>query len=264
MLDAELENQLVAAYLLKGVKWIEAQATDSDYVADTKMSTPLEHLFDYEAKSQLYERELVNQFVESYGEDRPSYEKWIAFLEKKIEPLRDVLRHKSVDACPFDTKLLVECIKRDLGVKVTETEIKRLALNLTEAKIQLTEAEISSLKGHWTALRSIRDSATKSLQTPYVDFKTIINDYIDSYHTEKIKLAPKTFGKVEVECRVLLEILGNIGIGTVNSHEELTKLKKVLRKYPINKQQFFGNKSVHSISGYNGLYISPKTANNYI
>ena len=61
----------------------------------------------------------------------------------------------------------------------------------------------------------------------------------------------------------MLEILGNISIDGVNSHESLSVLKKALRSYPVNRSKRYGTTPLNKIKNCTE-FLHPVTANHFI
>jgi len=112
-------------------------------------------------------------------------------------------------------------------------------------------------------MEMLKEKVERDLATPYYDLKTVLEKYQGWYRASKPDIKAGTLADMEVECRVLLEIVGNTSAAEFNSMDTVARLKNTLRKYPKNKQQKYGDRSIHSIlkteRGYEA--ISLKTAN---
>ena len=167
---------------------------------------------------------------------------------------------------PVNVDKLADNVQKQQGVRVTEADRKEIGLKLINAKVQLLEAERATLRGDWSTLDLLTEKVQRDLAVPFVPFEEALEKYAEWYRASKPNLKAGTMTDMEVECRVLLEIIGNIGIAEVNMMETLTKLKRILRRFPLNKVQRYGNKSIHTIMKTEEKYdtISLKTANEYL
>ncbi|GFO57456.1 integrase [Geomonas sp. Red276] len=161
---------------------------------------------------------------------------------------------------------LATFLKEHHGVTLSPTDKKSLSKKYLNAAKQLDEAMSALYRGEWSPMELLREKVERDLATPYFDLKTVLERYQDKYHADKAHLAEGSKKDMEVECRTLLEIFGNVSINDFNTLESVTKLKQILRKYPKNRIQRFGSKSIHAILKERQLYevINPKTANNYL
>jgi len=213
-----------------------------------------------ELHSEIEARIQVDDFVNSIA---PSGFKEL--LRHSAKELRGALLRQEHDYCQFDLEFLTKEVKKRVGIKLTPSETKVLALKLMDAQIQLYEAEAATLEGNWSHNSTLQQNAENSLKAPYVPFTEAIEKYQDYYRASKPNIKPGTVADMVVECRVLLEIVGNISIEAFNTMETVTKVKTVLRKYPLNRQQRYRTKPLNAIMKTGGYdVIEPKTANEYI
>lgn len=269
MLTPDLEKRLVASFLAHGAARIQAQATRSDIVNPTSVS-PLDSMFaDNEAA--IHKGQLLALKVLKHGhteEERAAIESdfWKAAHEFKQHDAENQ-RLGLIDKEPyfFDIDFIKERVKKDADIKISASEARALCLKLTDAQIQLDEAEAATYKGNWSHLRAIQQATESILKTPYESLAEVIEKYQEWYRSTKTSIAVGTLKDMEVECRTLHEITGNISIEAFNSMDTVTKVKKVLRKYPLNRQQRYGGKSLSAVLKLHEYdVISPKTANEYL
>jgi integrase len=266
MLSKELENRLVASYLLRGANRIVAEVQGTEY-EPPEVATPIDAMVDTSNVRSIKEREKWYRWAVREGDpSRLNRNESIAqALEDQVQLLRLKLADREAGYSPVDLDQ-TENMLRSHGAKITEKQKAALGLKLTDAQIQLNIAEIAALRGDWATMQALKASAERKLATPISDLKTVLEKYQDNYLTAKSNLKQGSKDDMVVECRVLLEIFGNISISDFNTMDSVTELKKVLRRYPKNKLQRFGNKSIHSLLKERQPFevISPKTANNYL
>lgn len=266
MLSKEMGKRLVASYLLRGTNRIVAEVQGTDYETP-EMVTPIDAQIDRSIVESIKERERWYKWAVSEGDPsrRNRNESVAEALEDQTELLREKLADREAGYSPVDLDQVVDLLKRD-GTKVTAKQKAALGLKLTDAQIRLNNAEVAALRGDWAAMQALKASAEKELETPVSDLKTVLEKYQENFLSAKSKLKPGTKDDMVVECRVLIEIFSNISICDFNTMDSVTKLKKILLRYPKNKRQRFGDRSIHTIIKERQLYevINPKTANNYI
>lgn len=260
MLPRELEKKLVAEYLLRGAEALEARALgrpiregNHDASGANAISDALDSGFEALGKAE-------NLTATEARQERAH------FTEEAARGIQELLADKDTFSLPDLAKALAEHVKGTLDRKITMRDVENLVLPLVHAKKQLVQAEGAMLLGDWSPMESLKANAARDLATPFFDFKTAITKYREYYLASKTNLRPGTIADMEVECRVLLDIMGNASLADINTMESLTRLKRILLKYPLNKQQRFGDRSIHTIlrSERNYAVIGPKTANNYI
>lgn len=265
MLSRDLENRIIAAYLLKGAERIEALATGTTFEPGEDILSPIDSILDTDAQSDQKARILFeNLMLEDFSQEQ-SNEIFKKLLQEDTELLREqLIAKKGEHAEEYLEKISVNL--KGEGIKLTLADKNRLGLKLVEAAIQLNEAELACIDGHWNDLRKVRESARNELALPYVDLKTALGKYGEWYLSSKPDVKPGTKDDMAVECRVLFEICGNVSINDFNSMAMVTKVKLILQKYPKNKEQRFKRRSIHTIlkndTGYD--VISRTTANEYL
>jgi len=129
----------------------------------------------------------------------------------------------------FDIDFIRERLKKDADIKISASEARALCLKFTDAQIQLDEAEAATYKGNWSHLRTIQQATESILKTPYESLAEVIEKYQEWFRSTKTNVAVGTLKDMEVECRTLHEITGNISIEAFNSMDTVTKVKKILR-----------------------------------
>jgi integrase len=260
MLDEELEKHLIAKYLDRGIKVLEDHASGQPALRNEKWASKEHEVSD--AVDAGFEA-LGNIFGLSRQETR---EKRSEMLSNVASGVKEHLADKDAFLVADGVRELTRSLKRNQDISITTNEEKALSVKLTNAYKTLIEVESALAQGDWTPLESLKDRVSRALQSPYNNFKNVLDDYKVYYYADKSNVKDGTKNDMEVECRVLLEIIGNISIDAVNTLATLTKLKTVLLKYPKNKVQRYGERSIHSIlkteKGYE--IISPKTANEYL
>ena len=267
MMTPDLEKRLVASFLAHGAARIQAQATQSEIVNPAPVS-PLDSIFaDNEAS--IYKGQALALKALKHGhaeEDHRAIESQFRQMSYELKQQdAETQRRGLIEMEPyfFDVDFVREQVKKEADIKLSESEARALCLKLTDAQIQLDEAD--TLRGNWSYLRAIQQSTESILKTPYEKLSEVIEKYQEWFRSTKTTIAPGTLKDMEVECRTLHEITGNISIEAFNSMDTVTKVKKVLRKYPLNRQQRYGDKSLPAVLKLHEYdVISPKTANEYL
>jgi integrase len=266
MLSKELQKRLVALYQNSFATAIKADATGQVFAGTEKDDTGASVVFDrYVQKDMVVTDEVIRSTMfdptpEKILEQRTFVSDYFGQCSKTALPFKDT---SAVDQV---VQQLSSTLLKSKGIKLSSTECKALALELTNADKTIYEVQSAVLRGEWSPLELLQQKVENELSHPLHDLKKVLTDYHTYYLHKNPHVRPGTKDDVDVECRVLLEILGNISIHEANTVETLTKLKAVLLKFPKNKQQRFGDRSIHSIikqeSGYE--VIHRKTANNYL
>jgi integrase len=248
MFSKDFEKHLIASYLKHHLRVLEAKATGS--------TSHCENPDNVKAKLKK-EDVFFDACAEDYG---LSPDELIQFRQEfyKIMSVKmaAMIAKRDASEWPIHGKFS----------QLSKADRKALEIKILNVNKQLFEAECSMYEGDWGPMERLREKAERDLSAPYHPFEEVIAKYQEWYVSSKTTVKAGTKADMEVECRVLLEILGNISIAEVNSMDAVTKLKQILRKYPKNKLQRYGDKSIHSIlrseNGYD--VINPKTANEYI
>jgi len=266
MLPKELQKRLVALYLNSFATAMRADATGQTFTGTEKDDTGVSALFDLYVKQDMA---VTDEAVKATMFD-PTPEKILGqrrfisdFFEQSAQsalPLKDTTVSEQI------VHQLSQILRKRKDINLTPADCKALAIELTNADRAVYEVQGAILRGEWSPLERLQQKIDQELSAPYRDFKKVLADFRSYYLNKNPQVRPGTKDDMEVECRVLLEIIGNISISEVNTVQTLTKLKGILLKFPKNKQQRYGNRSIHSIirqeSGYE--VIHPKTANNYL
>lgn len=267
MLSKELEKRIVASYLSRGVDRIEGQAMGMGLDKQSESLSPVDVKINRMAEDLFFWDDLTTRVARDGGADPADIaEHKSKLLRAEISVGKRQLSEKSSSKEYSVVPAMAKKIQTELGVRLGEKDQKRLALRLTDADIQLAEAELASIGGDWSQLRALRSNVRNDLATPYFDFTVVLEKYQENFIASKPNVKPGTQSDMSVECRVLLEIIGNISITEVNTMDTVAKLKTALRKYPKNRQQRFGNKPLPVIirAGKGYEVIALKTANEYI
>lgn len=164
------------------------------------------------------------------------------------------------------TRKLANTYRKQYNINIPPSQQKSLALQFVNSDRKANEAAAALYRGEWGLYETLKEKVEAELSKPYGMFSDVITLYQEWYRTSKKHVKPGTMDDMVVECRVLLEIIGNRSISSVNTMETIIKLKGVLEKYPKNKLQRFGDASIHTILGKRKDYevISAKTANEYL
>lgn len=249
MLPKDLEKHLIARFLKKGI----------DDLEDVAVGQPKGFVKDIEVASHQLSR-LVGHSHEEAQEVLAKIYEFSANLR------RQDLKASDTSDVESQFPVLAGYLKERHGVTLTAAEKKSLSLQYLNADKQLDEARSAIYRGEWSSMELLKEKVARVLSTPYYDLKTVVEKYKEHYLSSKPHLRDGSKKDMEVECQTLQEIFGNISITDFNTMESLTKLKKILLRYPLNKRQRFGDKSIHSILKERQFYkvINPKTANNYI
>ncbi|QXE91642.1 tyrosine-type recombinase/integrase [Geomonas subterranea] len=263
MLPKDLEKRLVNQYLNSYATALQAEATGQEFTGTEADTLGLSKLFDDCAKGHLaWEKETFATADQYEG----SSDTRAISATMRAEMFKLLLASKSTMVTDGLVQEVAKRLKKNPGIKLTDAECKSLALQLNNADKVVHEVESAMLRGEWSPLELLQQKIAKGLETPYYDLKTVLAKYREHYLNSKPNVAEGTRKDMLVECRVLLEIMGNVGISDFNSMDSVTKLKGILLKYPLNKQQRYGDKSIHAILKSEKLYekISLKTANTYL
>jgi integrase len=260
MLPKKLEAQLVAMYLNQGADALEARAKGQPIPEDNPRAA------ENNATNDALDMGFAALGKTMELSSRDARKKRAEYTEEVARDFEELIADKDTFLFQDAAKPLVEDLQKAHDIKITLKNVKDMALPLMNAKKQLLAADGALLRGDWNLIENLKERATKELAIPYFDLETAIKAYKVYYLASKTSVKPGTKTDMEVECRVLLEILGNIDISEANTMATLTKLKSILLKYPLNKVQRYGNRSIHSIlkneKGYD--IIGLKTANEYI
>lgn len=267
MLSKELQQRLVNQYLNSHATALHAAATNQTFTGTEKDSLGVSKIFDDCARGHVEWEQMKDLVAEHRGatprqnlqESTETSDKWAGMLKAGL-PLKAISPFAH-----FTVKRVAEKLLRK-RIKMTPQDCEVLGLQLTNADKVIYETQSAMLRGEWSLLESLQQKVTKELEGGYHDLKTVLEKYKEHYLVSKPNVTQGSKDDMEVECRELLAIFGNISIAQFNSMESVTKLKTILLKYPLNKQQRFGDKSIHQIlkSGKQYRVIGLKTANNYI
>lgn len=263
MLPKDLEKRLINQYLNSYATALHAEATGQEFSGTEADTLGLSKLFDDCAKGHLaWEKETFA--TADQAEDKAGTRATSATM--RAEMFKLLLASKSTIVTDGLVQEVARRLKKTPGIKLTDAECKSLALQFNNADKVVHEVESAMLRGEWSPLELLQQKVAKGLEAPYYDLKTVLEKYKEHYLNSKPNVAEGTRKDMLVECRTLLEIMGNISISEFNSMDSVTKLKGVLLKYPLNKQQRYGDKSIHAILKTEKLYekISLKTANTYL
>jgi integrase len=249
MLSKDLEKHLIARFLKRGLENLEAVAE----------GRPEGRMKDIEEVSLALSRRA--------GHSPEEAKEFLAIIpETRASLLKRDLQVSDTSSVDPQLAVVAAYLKEHHGIKLSAAEKKSLSLKYLNAAKQLNEAQSAVYRGEWSPMELLKEKVMKDLSSPYYDLKTVLEKYQEYYINSKPNVKKGTQDDMAVECRVLLEILGNISISDFNSMDAVTKLKGILLRFPKNKQQRYGDKSIHAILKTEKLYekIDPKTANNYI
>jgi integrase len=266
MLGKPLQKRLVTLYLNSFATALRAEATAEVFTGTGHEDTGASALFDQYAKKTIEaDREgiaaqLFDPTPEKLLDQRLYAAEYFAQCSRQALPLQNT---SCADAI---VEALAKKLQKTKNIKMSASDMKSLALELTNADKTIYAVQTAMLQGEWSPLDSLQSRISKELSSPFRDFSKVLDDYQTYYLNSKPEVKAGTKDDMEVECRVLLEIIGNLSIDEVNTVATLTKLKGILLKYPKNKQQRFGQRSIHSIirDGCECEVIHLKTANNYL
>jgi integrase len=268
MLPKELQEHLVMLYLNSYATALSAAAKGQKFTGTEKDDAGVSDIFDDCASGHLAWDQMQDRTAAQRGASRRDIlDEQVGTSDKFGQMLKSALPLKVIS--PFAagaTARVAEKLRTKQGIKMTPAECNTLGIELSNADKIIYEVQSAMLGGDWSLLDALKDRVANGLEIPYYDFKTVLEKYQEHYINSKPNVAEGTREDMRVECRVLLEILGNIGISDFNSMDTVTKLKGILLKYPLNKQQRYRDKSIHAILKAEKLYerISLKTANTYI
>jgi len=248
MFDKDYEKNLIASYLKHHLNILEAKATGTTSHCENPANV----------KSKLKkEDQFFDAWAEDYGLSADELRQFKQeFYQRLSNKMTDMIAKGDASEWPIIGKL----------PRLSKEDLKALEIKILNVNKQLFEAECSMYAGDWGKMELLREKAERDLTVPYHTFEDVIAKYQDYFVAEKPLLKPGSIEDMFVECRVLLEILGNIGISEVNTMDSITKLKKILKKYPKNKKQRYGDRTIHNILRTEKNYevISLKTANEYL
>jgi len=253
MLTPDLEKRLADSFLLHGVARIESQALGQEYSPPVSSISPVDQFFSEQAKFE----DLWHKIESYHLKD---------VLKDEVTVGQLALTHKENQYSPISARSIAEKIKDELGISLTEAELKSLCLRFVDARIQLAEAESAALGGRWEHFRAIKRDCESTLKSPYVPIAHVISKYKEHFRISKPNIKIGTINDMEVECRVLAEIVGNISIAAFNTMDTVIQVKAVLRRYPLNRQQRFGDTPLYKVlrTASAKEVICPKTANEYL
>lgn len=266
MLSAEMEKRIVNAYLCFGVDRIEAQATNTRYSPSSDILSPVDDILHEYADNLAFWSELSEGAAVNRGQPIEN------LRQHQINVLTAEIEHKAARLVSRQlpdvgdrgiVAFIAARLQKDTRRKITTEEKHRLALKMLAANVQLDRAERDMLQGDWSTLETLKSYADR---TPFYSFSEVIEKYKDHYtESNKGLVKPRALDDLEAYTKALFEILGNISIEDVNSMESVTKLKRALRQYPLNRTNMFGTKALSTIIKA-GKYpkISLSTANRYI
>ncbi|RII25848.1 MAG: hypothetical protein CXR31_12650 [Geobacter sp.] len=264
MLPANVRQHLVAVYMNSMLSALEAQATGQEFTGTPEDVTGASVIFDHYAAAGLdwfrLNKSINKHSPAEFAENRKAISHDIAQSYTRI--LADTGEGVSAFLMPE----LAKTLKKRIKIKLEPEDCQQLSLLLTRQDVLLNRVEEQILDGNWDELEHQRERVNRLLTTSFYDLKTVINSYMDYYINSKPNVKPGTKDDMAVECRTLLDIFGSIDINEFNTMAAVTKLKRTLLKYPKNKVQRYGDKSIHAIIKHERGYeiIGVKTANEYL
>lgn len=247
MLDATLQRLLINLYLRNGLNELQAIANG------TKVPY-----------GDIVQRKEVQAGYELTSNDKQELRATIA--EKMVGHSKAALAAGDAWMHNEYAAKVADMLQERHGVTVSNADKKVLVRQYENAAKKLSEAEAGIHRGEWGLYETLKDQVDTELSRPYALLADVLEKYALWYSASRPNIKPGTLDDMHVECRVILEILGNISIAEVNTLDTLTRFKTVLRRYPLNRVQKFPNKPLGAIlkaeTGY--PVISIKTANEYI
>jgi integrase len=256
MLDSVTEKLLITLFLKEELDVLESIAKGQAVSKEAADTTE-----QFESIIVERERRKGETFTE---EEKQTLRATIA--ERMAENERETLISKNTWMHDKWMQQLASSLKRQHGINITPEQQKKLALERINISKKANEARAALHRGEWKLFEALRDKVDEELTKPYFLFENVLSKYQEHYKESKPTIKAGTMADMEVECRVLLDIIGNRSIADVNTLDTLTKLQSILRRYPLNKIQRYGDRSIHSIlkseKGY--AVISLKTANEYL
>ncbi|HCE66027.1 MAG: hypothetical protein A2X82_19575 [Geobacteraceae bacterium GWC2_55_20] len=246
MLDATLQRLLINLYLRNGLNELQAIANGT--------KVPYEDIVQRKEAQAGYA--LTN---EDRQELRATIAEKMAGYSKADLAAGDSWMHNEYAA-------KVACMLQEQhGVSVSNADKKVLVRQYENASKKLSEAEAGIHRGEWGLYEALKDRVDAELSKPYALLADVLEKYALWYSASRPNIKAGTLDDMHVECRVLLEIIGNISIAEVNTLDTLTRVKTILRRYPLNRVQKFPNQALSAILKVTGYpVIAIKTANEYI
>ena len=248
MLSKDQEKHLIASYIKHHLNILEAKATGNTNHLDKpgKIKADLK-------KEDLFFNDLAAPYNLSQEEIRQLK---LEFYKTLSSQMSEMIANKDTSKWPIIGKIS----------NLSKADHKALEIKILNANKQIFDAACNMYKGDWGPMERLLEKAERDLSVSYYSFMDVIVEYKEHYLVSKPDLKSGTKDDMHVECRVLLDILGDINITEVNTMKSVAKLKQILLKYPRNKQQRYGEKSIHSIirseRGYDTINL--KTANEYL
>ena len=258
MIDPQLEKYIIAQHLKAGLERIEADLYDKKISAvvspplDSATAKELDHLQSSRNKVDL---------VRGWTPDAQGVAKKLEYLQYRLDDLQEQLSTKTPDKNMLElTDTLVDAAEIK---KLSKPGRKSLALQLLTSEIKLTQAEQLITEGKPYLYSVLQSEAQAALKKPYIDLKSVLLEYLETYLSENAGLHEKTLDSAKIQCIALLEIIGDVSIDVFNTHEALIHLKKALRIYPVNRSKRYGNTPLKKIRDCTE-FLHPVTANHFI
>lgn len=268
MLSPELQQRIIALYLNSHTTALKAAATGLQFDGTPQDETGLSVIFDQHARGQMEYDQLTATSDRSHGVTRQeTIERQINESDESAKQIKAGLPLKAGSLTHyFDFVRIKEQLRKKMKIKLSEEEEKALQLELSNAESQIYQVKSATLRGEWEPLEQLQQKASNELSKSFYMLGDVLKKYQEWYLVSNPDIKPGSKDDMIVECGVLFEIFGNIRLTEFNSMESVTKLKRTLKKYPLNRKQKYRDKSLNSIlrqeSGYK--VIGAKTANNYI
>ena len=263
MLSREIEKRIVALYLRSGCAALDFQTTGTCFTCSGSASdvAGVQALFDAENVSRLNVDKLLQGAGEICGQKTIVNDVVSLKIQEGTDALQDGSNYYFDEMADEISKRL-----KSSGTKVDAADTKRLAVLLTDAELQINQVA-QELPANRRPLDALNKQAAEALADPLHYLEEIIDRYRQWYRISKANVKLGSITDMEVECRVLYEVCGNIPMDKFNDMDTVVNLKKVLRRFPKNRRQRYGaSRSIYSIikseSGYE--VINPKTANEYL
>ena len=276
MLDPNINKSLIAHYLNDYITFIENDV--KGYVPSPQESEkPKVRVYRKKIREQrTFSLELLDDLRSNMGMGRENFESvqnWSDYIDTRLKVAKESLALRKTDSEEFWTIVNRRISRYNSRVKkkkdklfLSDDEKKQLYMDFLKAEIQLLEVQKAAAIGELAPFENLKKSVTADLSECLqrnISFSTVIDAYKNHYEKSNPDVKIGTIKDMKSECEVLLDIIGDINIDKVNTLKTVTLVKDILAKYPRNKKQIFGVKSIHDIlkTNSNFVIISRKTAN---
>lgn len=276
MLNDNIVKGLIAQYLNEHLQFIESDVNGTvpppPETENRKDKLRLQKIHD----RKIFTLNLLDSVRTKIGMGRENYEsaeKWTEDIDGRLTEARKSLVLRKTDSEELWAKIYRRIMhynnrvkKKKDKISLSDEEKIQLYREFQKAEIKVLEVQKAASVGDLTPYENLKktvEADVRDYSNRNILFSNVIDDYKVYYEKSKPNVKIGTIDDMKSECEMLLDIIGDISIKNVNNIRTITKLKDILGKYPRNKKQIYGDKSIHDILKTNHSYvtISKKTAN---